>query len=114
MNKHLRVERNADALVVHFLDQKIHADAANTSLGKELYAVVDRPDCLKLVLNFSDVEFLSSVMLGKLVGMKRKIAEKNGVLRLCGMCPNIRLIFKLTCLDHIFDVRETEADAIGQ
>ena len=113
MNKQLRVERNADALVVHFLDQRIHADAAITSLGKELYAVVDRPDCLKLVLNFSDVEFLSSAMLGKLVTMQRKIVEKNGVLRLCEMCPNIRLIFKLTCLDRILDIRETEADAIG-
>ncbi len=114
MNKHLRIERNADALVVHFLDQTIHADAAITSLGKELYAVVDRPDCLKLVLNFSEVEFLFSAMLGKLVTMQRKIVEKDGVLRLCGMCPNIRLIFKLTCLDRILDIRETEADAIGQ
>jgi anti-sigma B factor antagonist len=114
MNKHLRVERNADALVVHFLDQRIHADDAITGLGMEVYAVADRPDCRKLVLNFSDVEFLSSAMLGKLVIVKRKVSEKSGVLRLCEMCPNIRLIFKLTCLDQILDIRETEADAIGQ
>lgn len=114
MSKHIRVERSADALVVHFLDQKIHAEAAVAGLGKELYAVVDRPDCRKLVLNFSDVDFLSSSMIGKLVTMQRKIAEKNGILRLCGMCPNIRLIFKLTCLDRILDIRETEADAVGQ
>ena len=113
MNKHFRVERNADALVVHFLDQKIHAEVAIASLGKELYAVVDRPDCLKLVLNFSEVEFLSSVMLGKIIAVKKKIAEKHGVLMLCAMSDNIRLIFKLTCLDHILDIRETQADAIG-
>jgi anti-sigma B factor antagonist len=114
MSTHLRVERNADVLIVHFLDQKIDAEAAVAGLGKELYAVVDNPDCRKLVLNFSDVEFLSSSMIGKLVTIQRKMAEKNGVLRLCGMCPNIRLIFKLTCLDRILDIRETEADAIGQ
>jgi anti-sigma B factor antagonist len=114
MNKHLRIERNADALVVHFLDQRIQADAAIAGLGQELYAVVDRPDCLKMVLDFSEVEFLSSAMLGKLISVQRMIAEKNGVLRLCGMCQNIRLIFKLTCLDRILDVRETVADAIGQ
>lgn len=114
MSKHLRIERNADALVVHFLDQRIHADDAITSLGTEVYAVADRPDCRKLILNLSDVEFLSSAMLGKLVIVKRKMSEKNGVLRLCEMCPNIRLIFKLTCLDQILDIRETEADAIGR
>jgi anti-sigma B factor antagonist len=113
MNKHLRVERNADALVVHFPDKRIDAEIAMASLGKDLYAVADRPDCRKLVLNFSGVDFLTSVMIGKLITVKKKIAEKNGIFRLCGMCENIRLIFKLTCLDHILDIRETEADAIG-
>jgi anti-sigma B factor antagonist len=113
MSKHLRVDRNADTLVIQFLDQRISADAAIASLGKELYAVVDRPDCVRLVLNLSDVEFLSSAMLGKLVAVKKKIAEKNGVFRLCAMSENIRLMFKLTCLDHILDIRETEAEALA-
>jgi anti-sigma B factor antagonist len=114
MSKHLRVERNADALVVHFLDKRIHADLAIAGLGEELYAVAARPDCLKLVLNFSDVDFLSSAMFGKVVTVKKMMTEKDGVLRLCAMCPNLRLIFALTCLDHILDIRETQADAIGQ
>ncbi|MGA2621191.1 MAG: STAS domain-containing protein [Thermoguttaceae bacterium] len=114
MGKHLRVKKNADALVVHFLDRDIHAELAIMGLGQELYAVVARPDCLKLVLNFSGVDFLSSAMLGKAVTVMKMMAEKNGVLRLCEMCPNVRLVFKHTCLDRILDIRETEADAIGQ
>jgi anti-sigma B factor antagonist len=98
---------------VHFLDQRIHAELAIASLGKELYAVADRPDCRKLIVDFSDVEFLSSAMLGKLISLKKRMTEKDGVLRLCAMCENIRLIFKLTCTDQILDVRETEADALG-
>jgi anti-sigma B factor antagonist len=113
MNKHFRVERHRDALVVHFLDRRMNADIAIASLGRELYAVADRPDCLKLVLNFSDVEFLSSAMLGKLIALKKKLTEKNGFFRLCEMSENIRLMFRLTCLDQILDIRETEADAIG-
>ncbi len=112
MSKHLRIERNADALVVHFVEKRIHAEVVIAGMGTELDAVTVRPDCLKLVLNFSDVTFLSSAMLGKLVSVKKKIAEKNGVLRLCEMCPNVRLILKLTCLDQILDIRETEADAV--
>jgi len=78
----------------------------------ELYAIVHRPDCLKLVLNFSVVEFLSSAMLGKLLSAKKMLAQKGGVLRLCEVCPTIRMIFKLTHLDHILDIRETEAEAV--
>ena len=114
MSKHLRVEKNTDALVVHFLDKRIHADVAIADLGQELYAVAARPDCRKLVLDFSDVDFLCSAMFGKVLGVKKMMAEKEGVLRLCEMCPNIRLMFKHTGLDRILDIRETEADALGQ
>jgi anti-sigma B factor antagonist len=83
-------------------------------LGEELYAVVGRPDCRKLVLDFSNVDFLSSAMLGKLVIINRKMKEKGGALRLCSVCPNIRLIFKYTVLDTIFDIRDTQPDAVGE
>jgi len=114
MKKYLRVERNADALVVHFLEKRIDADVVIGGLGEELYAVADQPDCLKLVLSFLGVEFFSTTMLGKLLIVKKKMAEKNGGLRLCEMCPNIRLIFTVTFLDQILHIRETEAEAIGQ
>jgi anti-anti-sigma factor len=81
-------------------------------LGDELYEIVRRPDCVKLVLDFSEVEILSSVMLGKLLSAKKMMGEKGGVLRLCGICDNLRMVFTLTHLDHIFDIRGTLAEAV--
>ena len=112
MTKHTQVERLDDALVVHFHDSKITGELAISGLGDELYAIAGRPDCQKLVLDFSNVDFLSSAMLGKLISINRKINEKGGILRLCGICPNIRLIFKYTHLDTIFDIRDTQPDAV--
>jgi anti-sigma B factor antagonist len=111
--RHLRVERCADTLVAHFLDSKIAAEVAISTLGGELYAVVGRPDCQKLVLDFCDVEFLSSAMLGKLISVNRKMKEKGGVLKLCEVCPNIRTILKYTCLEQILDIRDTQAEAVA-
>lgn len=111
--RHLRVERSADTLVVHFLDSRITAELAISSLGSELYAVVDRPDCQKLVLDFSAVDFLSSAMLGKLVSASRKMKEKGGVLKLCKICPNIHTILKYTRVEQILDIRDTQADALA-
>jgi len=69
-------------------------------------------DCQKLVLDFSNVDFLSSAMLGKLISINRKMKEKGGILRLCGVCPNIRLIFKYTDLETILDIRDSQSDAV--
>ena len=112
MSKHTQVERLDDAMVVYFHDSTITGELAISGLGEELYAIVGRPDCQKLVLDFSNVEFLSSVMLGKLIRINQKMKEKGGILRLCGVCPNIRLIFKYTHLDTIFDIRDTQPDAV--
>jgi anti-sigma B factor antagonist len=112
MTKHTQVERLDDALVVHFHDSKITGELAISGLGDELYAIVGRPDCQTLVLDFSDVDFLSSAMLGKLIRIHQEMKDKGGILRLCGVCPNIRLIFKYTHLDTIFDIRDTPSDAV--
>ncbi len=112
-SRHFRVERCADALLCHFLDSRIAAEPAISTVGGELYAVVDRPDCHKLVLDFSNVEFLSSAMLGKLISVNRKMKEKGGVLVLCEICPNIRTILKYTRFEQIVNIRDTQADAVA-
>ena len=43
---------------------------------------------------------------------KKMMAEKSGTIRLCEICPNLRMIFTLTHLDHIFDIRDSLAEAI--
>ena len=113
MSKHIHVAKSGDAVVVNFLDHKIHATIAIADLGDELYEVAARPDCRKLVLNFADVEFLSSAMFGKVLGLKKRMAAKDGCLRLCEINPNVRLMFKLTGLDRILDIRESEAEALA-
>jgi anti-anti-sigma factor len=110
MYAHLRVKRRESTFVVQFLDHRIAADLAIASLGEELYTVADRPDCQKLILDFSIVDFLSSAMLGKLVALNRRMKTKEGSLVLCGICENIKLIFKLTALDRVLELRDTESD----
>jgi anti-sigma B factor antagonist len=110
---HLRVERRDGLMLVTFLDSKIHAELAITTLGDELQAIAARPDCVKLVLNFAEVEFLTSAMLGKLISANRVMHEKGGTMVLCEICENLRTIFRLTRLETIFDIRPTEADALA-
>ena len=74
--------------------------------------MADRPDCHRLLLDFSGVAQLSSAMLTKLLILRRKMETKGEKLRLCGVNSHLRSVFAITRLDRIFAILDTEAGAI--
>jgi len=110
---HLRVESRDGAAIVRFLDSKLFAELTITTLGDELHAIAERPDCGKLVLNFSGVEAVASAMLGKLIAINRKMRNKGGTMVMCDICENLRTILQMTKLDNILQICEIEADALA-
>ena len=65
-----------DVTVVHFRDQKIIEDLGIQELGQQLFHLVEGESRLKLVLNFSSVDFLSSAALGKLITLDKKVKAR--------------------------------------
>lgn len=110
--RHLGVWRQGDVTTVRFGEHRILDERAIDKLGDELYAVAEQEDCRNLLLNFSSVERLSTVMLGKLLMVNQKMESKGGKLRLCELGPEVREVFNTTKLDHILELRGSEADAL--
>jgi anti-anti-sigma factor len=110
----MRVAQRDGATIVGFLESKIHEEMAIASLGGELQAVTAEPDCRKLILNFSGVEIITSAMLGKLISTNRRMDEKGGTMIMCEMGDNLRTVFRITKLDNILKICETEADALAR
>jgi anti-anti-sigma factor len=75
-------------------------------LTSEWNSVADRADCQTLFLDCSNVEFLGSEMLSKLVLLQRRLTQQEGKLVLCGLCPEVREIFSWTKLDRFFEIEE--------
>ena len=82
-------------------------------IGSEFDALVSGQDGPKLIVDFVGVEDLSSLMLGKLVKLRTQMAAKKGHLVLCGFSPEVREFFDETMLSQLFEIRETEADALA-
>lgn len=62
---------------------------------------------IMVIIDLSGLEkFESVVTLGVLNGIKKEISLNNGKLRLCSLCPKIKLYFKENRLDRIFKVYE--------
>ncbi len=67
-------------------------------------SVVEQAERINLILDFQNVRFLSSAVLGLLIRVSKKVYERDGQLRLCNITPKIHEIFKITRLTKVFDI----------
>jgi anti-sigma B factor antagonist len=67
----------------------------------------------RIVVDLSRMRFISSMFLGMLVALHRRVVAAQGALRLCGLRSGEREVFKATRLDTVFDIREDEASALA-
>jgi anti-sigma B factor antagonist len=111
-NRRIDVLASDGIALVRFVDRKIVDTATIEELGDELSALVEKDNQLKLILNFSNVEFLSSAALNKLIILDRKVKARSGKMKLCHMRKEIHDVLIITRLNILLDVRPTESDAI--
>ena len=78
----------------------------------ELHGMIEEGHT-RLVLNMSGLEFIDSAGLGALVSCLRRAAAEGGDLRLAEVPPFCRSIFELTRLTRVFDVTESEDEAVA-
>jgi anti-anti-sigma factor len=65
------------------------------------------------VVDLSRTDYLGSSMLGLFVNMREKIRQAGGVLVLCGMSPQLTRIFRTCCLERLFTIAKSRADAMA-
>jgi len=66
-----------------------------------------------IIIDFTGVTGASSAILGLVMSTNLKVARNDGRLRLCGMGPEMREIFRLTKLDSILSIDRDLDDALG-
>src|ERR1700756_3944579 len=110
--RRLEVEDIGDVTVVNFVDRKILDEQNIQIIGEQLFSLVDEVGRRKLLLNFGNVEYLSSAALGKLITLNKKVQSAGGRLILCNIDPQIREVFEITRLDKLFVIKNDEQEAL--
>ena len=110
--RRLEVEDIGDVTVVNFVDRRILDEQNIQIIGEQLFSLVDEVGRRKILLNFGNVEFLSSAALGKLIKLKKKLEEVKGRLILCNISPQIYEVFEITKLDRFFTIQQEEQEAL--
>jgi anti-anti-sigma factor len=115
-SERVQVRPVGDALVVRLSgdDVKVlYLGDVIREIGAALYDLAERSPGKTLILNLEGVEYAASEMLGKLASLRARVGKSGGRLRLCGLQENVRESLRITHLLSLFDVCDTEAEALG-
>lgn len=82
-------------------------------LQRELLALIDQ-GAQRMVVDMTDVPFITSTCLGALMVAHKRIREKNGYIRVAGAQPLVRQILEITKLVKLFGRYETPAQALAE
>jgi anti-sigma B factor antagonist len=109
----ISVEYAENATIVTFTDEKILEEKDVQALQESIMSVIESASGgINLILDFRNVRFLSSAVLGLLIRISKKVYEHDGQLKLCSINPKIYKVFKITRLTKIFDIYQDIESAI--
>lgn len=67
-----------------------------------------------IVVNLGQVNFIDSSGLTALVAGMRDADKAEGSFRICSVHPEAKLVFEVTMMDSVFEMFESEEEALGQ
>ncbi|NLP08906.1 STAS domain-containing protein [bacterium] len=68
----------------------------------------------QIIVNFSDLTYISSAGLGVFMGFIEEIRNKNGDIKMCRMSPKIYRVFDLLGFPTIYQIFDREEEAAAR
>lgn len=67
----------------------------------------------KIIVNLGNVEHVNSTGVGAIVGAAKRIRQRGGDVKVCGLAENIKRTFDLTGASSVVEIYESESSAIS-
>src|SRR5215472_10429454 len=97
---------SGDVTVVHFTGCNVSLDEETLDrIHDQLLALAEEPSEADLLLDFGNVEYLSSTALGTLVSLHKKLLARGRHLTVGNLSPQVHEVFAATRLDKFLDLR---------
>jgi stage II sporulation protein AA (anti-sigma F factor antagonist) len=105
-------EAKGDVLVVYFSPRTHLTGAVAQTVGDQLSQIVEERGCRHLLLNFANVASITSLIIGKLVNVHKKLLAQSGRVAFCEVPPVILDILDLLRLTTMITAYATEKEAL--
>lgn len=113
----LNVRDEGDVRIIRFEDRTLSDEATVRGVGDQLAAALPRGGPPAVILDFSGVETISSMMVGKLIALQRRVDNQRGRMRLCELNNTVHGVLRTANLDRLFaldrDLRQSR-EALGE
>ncbi|TWU21573.1 hypothetical protein Pla52o_37600 [Novipirellula galeiformis] len=97
--KHIRTSASEGVPVVFLASTKFLDRELIQQTQQELIAYIKSAKPARMVINFKDVNAISSEFITTMLRCNDYVQSENGELRLCNMSPMVRMAFQVTNLD---------------
>ncbi len=95
----LDVERGPEWLLVRVRNLDL-TDSEATPLAERLWSLLQQHFTYRLVLELDDVRVVSSVLIGQLLELYKRIEEHEGLMRVCGLSPRNQQVLHACHVDE--------------
>ena len=111
--KHLEVKDVGGVTVIRVLDRTLSNQSTILDLNEELLPLLEKKDMHNVLLDLAPVEAISSLMLSKLISLKKQVESMGGKLVLCNLRRRVYEVFAVTRLKTLFDIKSDEAEGLA-
>ncbi len=102
-NEMVDIAVRGDVMVVCFNTASISLASGMEGIGRTLHESITRIRPHKVIIDFTQVSFFSSLMLGLLVDVWRRLKDAGGKVVISGINPNLTRVFRITNFDKVFE-----------
>lgn len=99
-------------LVVYIRDVRLTDIARIEAVSAELNGLLNHAPENKMLLNFRNVKFMGSAMIGKLVQLNKACRNSDMKLAFCELNENLLEAFSIMNLAKLIKIYDTETDAM--
>jgi anti-sigma B factor antagonist len=111
--KHIGIKDVNGIAVVEFVNsQLMFATDVVDEIGDELESLISDHAYSRIVLDFSDVQYVSSMMLAKLAKLQKHAEVAKRQLKLCRLGPILQDTFRIGHFERVFSVYDDADSAL--
>ena len=105
-------EKKDDILILRL---KGRLDAISSPQAeKQVMTSIDEGTFIKVLMNFEEIDYLSSAGMRLLLTTTKKMKTKNGKFVIVSISDGVMEVIKMAGFDHILNVRKTEKEGLAE
>lgn len=109
----IRAKTEDGVTTVCFNEKKILEEAVISQIAEELNRLLESGQATNMLLDFRDVDHLSSAALGMLIILNSNVRRRGGKLKMCSIKPEIHEVFEITRLHKLFEIYDGPDKALA-